>query len=121
MDDPITNETYMIQDMSTAIINIAKQFSRFPAGRFLEDGPNTGARFRDELLRPALEKYDRVIVEMDGVVGYGSSFLEEAFGGLVRMGAFSKEEMHQKIELRSRLKSPVRDAWDYIDSADAAS
>lgn len=107
----------MIRAMSTAIINVAKQFSRTPAGRFTEDGPYTGARFRDELLRPALEQHDRVVIEMDGVVGYGSSFLEEAFGGLVRMGVFTKEQMHQKLELRSRLTSPVLDIWDYVDNA----
>ena len=106
--------------MNECVIHVAKDFSRFPAGRFLEDGPNTGARFRDELLLPALARCDKVIIEMDGVVGYGSSFLEEAFGGLVRLGRYSRDALHQKIEMRSKFASILAEAWGYIDSAKAA-
>src|SRR5438132_689350 len=74
--------------MSDMMLSIANSFSKFPAGRSKEDGPFNGARFRDEILIPALKNAaasgDRVVVELDGVVGYSSSFLEEVFGGIAR-------------------------------------
>ncbi len=67
------------------LIQVAEQFSRFPAGR--TTGPANGASFREKLLVPALDENEQVIVDFNGVVGLPSSFLEEAFGGLVRNGA----------------------------------
>ncbi|UTV88085.1 STAS-like domain-containing protein [Cobetia amphilecti] len=66
------------------IINIAKEFSPFPAGRFLTDGPYSGEKFREEFLIPNIERHEELLINLDGVMGFGSSFLEEAFGGLVR-------------------------------------
>jgi hypothetical protein len=60
-----------------------------PGGRYISDGPFSGEWFRNEILGPAvataLESEDKVKVELDGTAGYGSSFLEEAFGGLIRV------------------------------------
>ena len=56
-----------------------------------------GQRFREEFLIPALKSNDTVIVDVSGVEGYGSSFLEEVFGGLVRSNAFTKEELGSKL------------------------
>ena len=68
-------------------INIARDFSPVPAGRFLADGPDSGERFRTDFLLPAFRAGDQNIeIEIDGTAGYGSSFLEEAFGGLIRVG-----------------------------------
>ncbi len=69
-------------------IKVSKDFSRFPVGRYKKDGPDSGERFREDLLLPAvkdaLDKDGKVRVVLDGVVGLPSSFLEESFGGLVR-------------------------------------
>jgi hypothetical protein len=65
-------------------INVGRDFSRYPAGRFEKDGPHSGEAFRERFLRPALAQGQDVEVELDDALGYGSSFLEEAFGGLVR-------------------------------------
>ena len=79
--------------MSTQVISIAKDFSPTPAGRYRSDGPFPGEKFRDDLLLPALRKdTEPVTVELDGTAGFGSSFLEEAFGGLVRCGINRSEE-----------------------------
>ncbi|WP_337519562.1 STAS-like domain-containing protein, partial [Desulfovibrio sp.] len=61
-------------------INIANDFSVFPGGRYRSDGEFSGEEFRDNILIPALQKYQQVIVELDGTRGYGSSFLLEVFG-----------------------------------------
>ncbi len=99
-------------------ISIAKNFSRFPAGRYVRDGPFPGEVFRSKLLAPALRSYDSVTVVLDGTLGYGSSFLEEAFGGLVRVEKFSAEELRTKLTLRSEEDSSlIKEIWSYIDDA----
>lgn len=101
----------------TTTINIAKQFSRSPAGRYNSDGPYSGERFREEFLLPALQQEDDVIVELDGSLGFGSSFLEEAFGGLVRLSGFHATKLHSKLKIKSKLRTYEQRIWQYIDEA----
>ncbi len=101
--------------MSTKkFIRLAADFSRYPAGRYVKDGPYSGERFREEYLRPVLDKSEQVIIELDGTRGYGSSFLEEAFGGLVRCG-YSVEKVKSAFELRSSDSSLIEEIMDYIE------
>lgn len=100
-----------------AVIDVAKDFSDVPAGRFNSDGPFSGEAFREKHLRPALEKGGTVTIDLDGSEGYGSSFLEEAFGGLVRKGYFTKEELHSRLKPLSDDASLVGEVWRYIDNA----
>lgn len=98
-------------------IRIASEFSKYPAGRFLRDGPYSGEAFRKKFLEPNIRSHDKVIIEMDGARGYGSSFLEEAFGGLVRKG-FAKQELKERLEIRASNKSLPVEVFDFIDRAD---
>ena len=82
-------------------IRIATDFSRFPAGRYLSDGPYSGEGFMREKLIPALQNGGKVQIILDGTMGYGSYFLEEAFGGLVRLKQWSLEDLLTKIEIVS--------------------
>lgn len=62
-------------------------YSEFPGPRKESIGPNSGERFREEVLLKAIEKHGgHIKVILDDTAGYGSSFLEEAFGGLIRRG-----------------------------------
>ena len=79
------------------LIDISKDFSDVPAGRYKNDGPNSGEQFRDELLIPALQTGGQVEVLLDGAEGYGSSFLEEAFGGLVRNTEYTREYLESNL------------------------
>lgn len=99
------------------MIHIAKEFTDAPAGRFLTDGPYSGEAFRENFLRPALEQNEFVEIDLDGVEGYGSSFLEEAFGGLVRKGYFTKNELESKLKLKSADKAIILEIKTYIDEA----
>lgn len=103
--------------MDTLVINVARDFSRYPAGRFRDDGPFSGAVFREQFLEPAIATNRRVIVELDGVRGYGSSFLEEAFGGLIRSGV-SVDTVKSLLLLRSSDPSLVEEIQDYLDHAE---
>ena len=85
--------------MKVKIIKVT-EFSRYPSGRVIADGPNSGEKFRRDHLIPALKENEKVIVIIDGVNGYPSSFTEEAFGGLVRLGEFPKQDILDKIEIR---------------------
>ena len=66
------------------MVSIAKDFTRFPSGRYKKNGETSGESFREKFLEPAIRSGQKITVDFDGTVGYGSSFLEEAFGGVVR-------------------------------------
>jgi hypothetical protein len=84
--------------MSEKTINVAIDFTKFPGGRFREDGPGSGQEFREDFLLPALKSFDRVIVNFDGVAGYAASFLEESFGGaVVELGL---ETVQNKLDIK---------------------
>lgn len=99
-------------------INIAKDFSRYPYGRSRKYSHTSGERFRDEVLLPALREFEEITIELDGVEGYGSSFLDEAFAGLVRVSKMDKDVVLEKLHFVSHkdpyLKEEIR---DYIKSA----
>lgn len=69
-------------------INVVKEYTDKPGARYESQGSNSGQKFRDTILYPkfieTIEKNETLIVNLDGGYGYGSSFLEETFGGLVR-------------------------------------
>lgn len=100
--------------MNTSTINLAQQFSRYPAGRLKADGPHSGEKFREDLLAPELRKRDKVTVHLDGAAGYGSSFLEEAFGGLLRHG-FDFQTVKSKLILETQDESLAKEIWSYIE------
>ena len=102
--------------MTVKYISIASDFSPAPAGRYPEDGPFPGAAFRDKLLIPALKENDEVTVDLDGTAGFGSSFLEEAFGGLVRAG-FPVPELRRRLHINSSRQSYAVRVWGYIEGA----
>ena len=103
------------------VINVGENFSRTPAGRYLVDGPYSGERFRTEKLIPALASGKVVKVDLSGVIGYGSSFLEEVFGGVIRLGIFSKEDLMSRLIIFAsdprkqcyvaRAQKYMNDAW----------
>lgn len=100
--------------MTQPVVNVARDFSKYPAGRYLEDGPASGQLFRDKFLIPALKESKIIRIELDGTRGYGSSFLEEAFGGAVREN-FSPEIVKQTFTLISDDQSLVEEIRDYIE------
>ena len=81
-------------------INISRDFSKFPGGRYKSIGKGSGEEFRERFLIPALERGEPLVIDMDGTEGYPPSFLEEAFGGLVRLG-FSENKIWKTIRLKT--------------------
>ena len=107
--------------MNKITISIADDFSAYPAGRYPNDGKYNGTTFRKDVLVPALKgSNDQVEVIFDGVAGFGSSFLEEAFGGLIRDEEMTKEFLDTHLILRTtelELEDFVKLAQRYIDEA----
>ena len=98
-------------------VNIAKDFTRYPSGRYKKNGTTSGEGFREQFLEESLSKGEKVIVEFDGTIGYGSSFLEEAFGGLVRKLKIPQATLAELLTLSSSDKSIVAEVNQYISEA----
>jgi hypothetical protein len=65
-------------------IDVATDFSATPGGRYTSESLYSGQEFRETLLEPRIAERKRLVVNLDGPEGFTTSFLEEAFGGLVR-------------------------------------
>ncbi len=68
---------------SPTVINVV-DYTFTPGPRLRTEGKFSGEEFRDDYLIPRMSK--KLTVGLDGVAGYGLGFLEEVFGGLVRLG-----------------------------------
>ncbi len=69
-------------------IEIAKEFSDKLGGRWKKLGPFSGEDFYEKHLKQkfenAFKEGEKLHVYLDGTKGYGSSFLDQSFGELVR-------------------------------------
>lgn len=83
--------------MNTYEINVVKDFNKKPYGRYPEDGDGCGVFFRKKKLVPALKEHERVHVTLDGYNRYGRSFLDEAFGGLIREEGFTLADLKSRL------------------------
>jgi len=98
-------------------INVAKDFTKFPSGRYMRSGNTSGEAFREKFLVPALRSRQEIEIDLDGVLGYGSSFLEEAFGGSVRATKVSPEEFFRVVHLKSSSATLVSEIRQYVKDA----
>lgn len=82
-------------------INIGKDFSPDPSGRYYSDSTSSGEAFREKLLMPALRDLlggEKITVILDdGVETYGSSFLTEGFANIVKYGYMTPEELIDRL------------------------
>ena len=86
--------------MHKMYISVARDFSPHPGPRLIRQGKFSGEKFR-KVLVAALSTAERVTVDLDGTTGFGSSFLEEAFGGLIRCEGMSREEVERRVIVKS--------------------
>ncbi len=101
-------------------ISIANDFTRYPSGRYARSGNTSGETFRETLIIPLLEKGEGIEIDFDGTVGYGSSFLEEAFGGLIRsprLNSMSSKSIIGHLTLKSQDSSIVQEVIEYMQNA----
>jgi hypothetical protein len=104
-------------DANVVRVNVAKQFTKLPGARHIRLGPFSGEEFRQKFLAEPLSQGKTVIVELDGVRGYGSSFLDEAFGGVVRQLNLEIEDAIKRLRVETSVKSWALDVDEYIRTA----
>lgn len=102
-------------------IIIVEEFSDTPGGRTIAEGEFSGELFRKDFLIPrykeAVEKKEKLEIDFDGAFGYPPSFLDEAFGGLVK--AIHKRNVLDNIEIISNDDLTIeRRIKNYIEGAE---
>lgn len=99
-----------------------REFSVTPGSRYRDEGTkaHSGQEFREDILeskfQEALKAKIKLIVDLDGTIGYGTSWLEEVFGGLARK--YKKSDVLEIIEFISN-EEPylIDDIKQYIKDA----
>lgn len=78
-------------------------FSITPFGRYPTDGKFSGQRFRREVLLPLFrnQNIDTIQVDFNGIIPVGSSFIDEAFAGLIRDEGLSFEQVWGRLTVIS--------------------
>lgn len=101
---------------------VANDFYRRPLGRYRSQGTYTGEAFREDVLLPKLQELkenETFTIDFTGVTMNGSSFLEEAFGGLVRDHGYTFDKLKRILVLKfPRRPSLEEKVWQYIKDAD---
>jgi hypothetical protein len=69
--------------MKQRTIHFTQEFTDTPGGRHRQHGDFSGQQFREDILRPALDQNDLVILDLNGAFSFPPSFIDEAFGVLV--------------------------------------
>jgi len=96
----------MIQmTQSKVIVNVGRDFSKTPGPRYEKEGDFAGELFRKTILFPKYEEAESndlpLVVDLDGTAGFGTSFLEEAFGGLIRENNVPLAKLKSRMTVKS--------------------
>ncbi len=98
-------------------------FSITPGSRYRDEGKkaHSGQEFREDILEPnfkiAIAKNQKLLIDLDGTIGYGTSWLEEVFGGLAR--AYGKEKVLNLLDFKSEEEDYLTDdIKQYIKDAE---
>lgn len=78
---------------------IAREFSKYPGGRYRSHGSKSGEEFREDHLLPLLYNEQQIVIDLSGTAGYGASFLDESFGEAGKV--FGVDELRERLTLQS--------------------
>ena len=99
-------------------LSVARNFTLTPGGRWRRISEFSGEEFLDTYLAPAVRAGEPVQVELDGVAGYGSSFLEQVFGGLVRLMHWrTRDEFDRHVVVKTTRGSWMAEVNEYVNEA----
>lgn len=104
------------------LINIASDFSTAPGPRYIHEGRFSGELFRTQTLTPKFKEAlaSKLVLEvvLDGTSGYGTSFLEEAFGGLIREDRIAYSDITKTLKLVSNEEPDyIEEINEYLEQA----
>jgi hypothetical protein len=104
--------------MSEHVFSIAEQFGKYAGPRYKKQGPHSGESLRGVLVKFLDANTGVVTIVLDGTRGMGSSFLDEAFGGLVRKEGKSRNDLMRRLRFQSRIDpSYIETILDSIERA----
>lgn len=104
--------------MSTDVtVRVASDFSKYPSGRTVKDSRFSGDEFRQKFLTRPLQEKRNVFVYLDGVLGYGSSFIDQAFGGLRRFDNIPLKDLEDHLHIVTNYSDLKFEIWSVIRSA----
>lgn len=107
--------------MSDIIFNVVNEFSRTPSARVATEGKYPGTDLREKItpiIKQAIEQNKSFLIDLDGASGYGTSFLEEVFGGLIREEHFKYNDLKACLSIKSDEEPELIDEiWEYIEDA----
>jgi len=102
-------------------IDLAKDFSPYPGGRFKRNGPFSGEEFRERILVPALRRasaaHDHVLVTLsEPLAGLPGPFADEAFGSLITRHQYKADGRYRSwtAKLASRGEIPIVAPLAYV-------
>ena len=105
-------------------IVLANLYGPFLGARFREDGEASGQEFREDYILPALHKLadgQRLVINIDAT-SPSASFLEECFGGLIRVEGLERDLILAKIVIEAESEAAQefkKLAMTFIDEAEA--
>ncbi|WMN11923.1 STAS-like domain-containing protein [Marivirga salinae] len=108
--------------MSKKKLKIAQDYTTTPGPRYIKEGSWSGEKLRNEIVFPqvseSIKKNEKIEIDLDGTAGYGTSFLEEVFGGLIRENKLDYDELVEFIEIKSD-EEPylIEDIFEYLKDA----
>lgn len=99
-----------------------RDFSEIPGPREKVQGDFSAELFVETVLDPEFKKMDddaglKMIINLDGTLGYGTSFLEEVFGGTARKKGvdFVRDRIEVVSEEEPWLKDEIK---TYVDDVE---
>lgn len=102
-------------------IVIAKDFSSTPGPRYRRNGKFSGEEFLEALLNEKFLKAERenkkLVVNVDGLAGYPSSFIDGSFGELIRKEG--RDRVEKVLEVEALIDTFALEEINYcLDTAD---
>lgn len=79
------------------IFNITKEFSKRPCGRYKEHGNYSAERLREIILEKLNSSNDVLTIDVSGLSMFSSAFINECFGGMIRLNLISKSDLNNRI------------------------
>ena len=90
-------------ESATTTISILNDFSEYPSLRHCAISEDSGEEFYHTILnkrfKEALDKGQKLVIDLDYTAGYAPSFLDEAFGNLVY--DFGLDEVKSRVKIIS--------------------
>lgn len=108
--------------MDQKIKIVVRDFSETPGPREKVQGDFSAELFVETVLNPEFERMDndpslKMEINLDGTLGYGTSFLEEVFGGTAR--ARGVDFVRNRIEVISEEEPWLKDEIkSYVDDVE---